>query len=115
MRLSVETYLPLILTALLPWLWRAKRSSVAGLSPRHLQISTIIRTTIVAFLIVAMMQPALQTSGTNLSVIYLLDVSSSVSGSALQNAIQWIKNTEAAGHAAHSRFIAFAANSIAFN
>jgi len=60
------------------------------------------------------MQPTFYRSGSAISTVYLLDVSESVSSPAVQDAIQWIRKTNDAGHSSDSRFIAFASNSIPF-
>ena len=53
-------------------------------------------------------------SGNWVSVVYLLDVSQSVSPQAISEAIDWIEETEAVGNPDHSRFIPFASNSLVF-
>jgi uncharacterized membrane protein len=70
---------------------------------------------IVAFIAVALAQPVLRRMTADVSVVYLLDVSHSVAPSAIQNAIQWIQKTNEAADPAHARFMAFAANAIAFD
>jgi Ca-activated chloride channel family protein len=62
----------------------------------------------------ALMQPVLNRSGGWISVIYLLDVSQSISPQAISEAIDWIEETDAAGAPDHSRFVPFAANSLVF-
>ena len=88
MRLTFETYWPLLLALIIPFLWWTRRGTAAGLSPKHLSLSTAIRIAIVALLTLAMMQPVLRWSGAAVSAIYLLDISQSVAPSAIQNAIQ---------------------------
>jgi Ca-activated chloride channel homolog len=114
MRLTFETYWPLILALIVPVLWWMRRFTVADLSPKHLFLSTAIRTVIVMLLVLAMMQPVVRLPGASVSAVYLLDVSQSVSPSAIQEAIQWIRKTNDAGKPATSWFIAFAGNSIGF-
>ena len=84
------------------------------LSPKHLNLATIVRSAIVALIAFALMQPVIYRSGAFISVVYLLDVSESVSPQAIQSAIQWIQQTNDAGHADHARFIPFGANSAVF-
>jgi len=115
MRLTFETYWPLALALIIPFLWWTRRGTVAGLSPKHLILSSTIRTVILCLLILAMMQPVLHWPGASVSAIYLLDVSQSVAPSAIQNAIQWIRQTNDAGNPSDSRFIAFGGNSLAFD
>jgi Ca-activated chloride channel homolog len=114
MRVTFETYWPLVLAAVVPWLWSVRKSSAVDLSSRHLQVSTIVRTSIVILLILALMQPTLYRSSSAISAIYLLDVSESVSPSAIQNVLQWMQTTNDTWHPSDSRFVAFASNSISF-
>jgi len=114
-RLTFHTYWPLVLALIVPCLWWMRRFSVAGIDSRQLLLSTVIRTVIVSLLVVAMMQPILRWPGAPVSAVYLLDVSQSVSPSAIQDAIQWIRQTNDAGKPSSSRFIAFAANSKGFD
>src|SRR5437762_5675554 len=60
------------------------------------------------------MQPVIYRAGAWISAVYLLDVSQSVSPQAIQSAIQWIQQTNDAGHPDHARFIPFAANATVF-
>jgi len=114
MRLTIENYWPLILAAIVPWIWWMRQSTVADLSPKHLQLSTTIRISTIFLLILALIQPTLYRYGSEVSAVYLLDISESVSSSSIQNAIQWIRTTNDAGRPSDSRFIAFASNSIPF-
>src|SRR6266571_9025456 len=111
MRLSFDTYWPLLLLLVIPYLWRVQTKTLADLSPKHLQLAGVVRSVIIALITVSLMQPVLYRSGAWESIVYLLDVSESVSPPAIQSAIQWIQQTNNLGHPDHSRFVAFAANS----
>ena len=115
MRLTFETYWPLLLALIVPLIWWTRRGTVAGLSPKHLSLSTAIRIVIVGLLLLAMMQPVLHWPGAAVSAIYLVDVSQSVAPSAIQNALQWIRQTNDAGKPSNSMFIAFGGNAKAFD
>jgi hypothetical protein len=106
MSLTIQTYWPLALLVIVPVLWSVRRYTAAGLSPRHLQLSTVIRTIVLVLLILAMTQPILHLPRTAVSIVYALDVSKSISPSALQQSIEWIRRTNVAGNPSHSRFIA---------
>jgi uncharacterized membrane protein/uncharacterized protein YegL len=114
MQLSFDTYWPLLLLLLIPYLWWMQRKTLTDLSPKHLQLGGGVRSIIVLFIALAMMQPVLYKSGAWESVVYLLDVSESVAPSSIQTAIQWIQQTNNSGHPDHARFIPFAANSVVF-
>ncbi len=114
MRFTFDTYWPLSLLLLVPYLWWVQRKTLTDLSPKHLRLSGIVRSAIVALLALAMMQPVLYRAGVWLSVVYLLDVSQSVSPAAIQSAIQWVQKTNDTGRPSAARFIPFAANSAVF-
>jgi Ca-activated chloride channel family protein len=114
MRFTFDTYWPLLLLLVVPYLWWVQRKTLTDLSPKHLQLSGTVRSAIITLLALSLMQPVLYRSGAWLSVVYLLDVSQSVSPPAIQSAIQWIEQTNNSGNASQSRFIPFAANSTVF-
>jgi len=114
MRFSIDTYWPLLLLLLIPYVLWVQRKTLTDLSPRHLQLAGLVRSAIIALIAVALMQPVLYRSGAWLSVVYLLDVSQSVAPSAIQSGIQWIKQTNDSGRPEHARFIPFASNSTVF-
>src|ERR1043165_6788709 len=93
MRLSFDTYWPLLLVAIVPYLWWVLRRTQTDLSPKHLQLSGVVRSAIVVLIALALMQPVLYRAGSWISVVYLLDVSESVAPTAIQLAIQWIQQT----------------------
>src|SRR5215813_734239 len=114
MRFSFDTYWPLLLLLVIPYLWWAQHRTLTDLSPKHLQLAGLVRSVIVALIAIALMQPVIYRAGSWISVVYLVDVSQSVSPPAIQSAIQWIQQTNDAGHADHARFIPFAANAAVF-
>lgn len=114
MRLTFSSYWPLMFLALVPYLWWVRRPSAVDLSVRHLRLSTIVRSTLICLLAIALMQPVVYRSNSYLSVVYLLDVSHSVAPAAIQGAIEWIRSTNEAGRPDHAEFIAFGANSMSF-
>jgi Ca-activated chloride channel homolog len=113
MRFTIDTYWPLVLPLIvLPYVWWVQRRTITGLSPKKLKLLSWLRSATVLLLAIALMQPALHRTGVWLSVVYLLDVSKSVSPGALQSATQWIKQTNDTGNPDSARFIPFARNSI---
>jgi Ca-activated chloride channel homolog len=114
MRFSFDTYWPLLLLLLIPYFWWVQRRTQTDLSPKHLKLAGFVRSAIVILVALALMQPVIYRAGAWLSVVYLLDVSQSVSPSAIQSGIQWIQQTHSAGRADHARFIPFANNARVF-
>ena len=115
MSLIFEHYWPLVLLALVPLLVWIRRSTVVDLSARHLQLSLLIRSGLIALLAMALMQPTLLRSSARVATVYLLDISQSVSPTAVQDGLTWIRKTDSAGGSSSSRFLAFGANSLAFD
>src|SRR6266516_3624607 len=114
MRLTFDTYWPLFLLLAIPYLWWVQRKTLTDVTAKHLELSGTVRSAIVALLALALMQPVIYRPGVWLSVAYLLDVSQSISPTAMQSAIEWIQRTNDDGHPQQSRFIPFAANSTVF-
>ncbi len=114
MTLTFDTYWPLILLALVPYVWLVQRRSDTDLSAKHLTLASAIRSAIIVMLALALMQPVLKRSGDWISAVYLMDVSQSIAPGAIQNSIQWIEQTNNAGRPHHARFIPFGANSQVF-
>jgi len=115
MRFSFDTYWPLLLLALIPGIWWMQRRTLTDLSPKHLQLAGIVRSVIIVLIALALMQPVVYRSGSWISVVYLLDVSQSVSPQAIQSSMEWIQKTNDAGGPEHARFVPFAANSRVFD
>jgi uncharacterized membrane protein len=66
-----------------------------------------VRIAVVVLLVAALVEPVWHRSGKWLSVVYALDVSSSIDPSFIGTAIDWIATTNARGDPAHAAFIAF--------
>src|SRR4030095_12664820 len=111
MRLTFENYWPLIFLVIIPYLWWVRRDTAMDLSPKHLRLSTVPRSVLVAGLVLALMQPVLYKASSKMSVVYLLDVSSSVQPGAIKGAIDWITKTNEAGRPDQAQFVAFGSNS----
>ena len=112
--MSVVTYWPLFLLLLIPCLWWIHQKTLVDLSPRHLQLSGLLRSAIIALVAVALMEPMIYRSGSGVSVAYLLDISHSVLPAEIESAIQWIQQTNESGNPDHARYIPFGANATVF-
>jgi uncharacterized membrane protein len=112
MRLTFQTYWPLILLLMVPYVWWACRRTEVDLTPKHLRLSTALRSSIVCLLVLALMQPILYKSSSYMSVVYLLDISQSVAPGAIRNAIEWIRETNESGDPDHFQLVAFGSNSM---
>jgi uncharacterized membrane protein len=106
---------PLCLFLLIPGLWWVQRRTLTDVSPRQLWLSGTVRSAIVALLALALTEPIVYRSSASLSVIYLVDISESVSAGAIQSAIQWIQRTNDSVSPHHARYIPFGANAAVFD
>ena len=108
MSITVAHYWPLLLLFTVPLIWLMRKHTGVGLSPRHLKFSTIVRTAVVVFLVLALTQPVWHRAGKWISVVYVLDVSSSIDPSFIDQSIDWMATSVSRGQPAHAAFIAFA-------
>ena len=110
--LSVESAWPAAFLAAVPLLfWLAHRSRTR-LGRRHLLVATILRGLAIVSLALALMRPQWNGQSGDVSVIYALDVSRSVSSSFIDAAIKWIEQADQEGRPAHARYLAFADHAI---
>jgi uncharacterized membrane protein len=112
---TFESYWPLCLIALVPVLWWAVGKTSLDLSRWHLWLLAAARSVIVILLAFTLARPTLTTFTADVSVVYLLDVSRSVSPAAIRDAIEWMRKTNAAGRPSTARFMAFGANARVFD
>jgi len=99
---------PLLLLLVLPLVWWMRTHTTVGLAARHLLFSTVVRTAVIVFLVLALMQPVWNRAGTWISVVYALDISSSIDPSFIDTAIGWIDGSVRQENPAHAGFVAFA-------
>ena len=112
--MTITRYWPSLFLLLIPFLWWVQRKTLTDLQPKHLRLSVMVRSAIIFLLAVALMQPVFYRTSASMSVVYLLDISRSVSPGAIESAIEWIQQTTDIGRPAHARFIPFGRNSAVF-
>ncbi len=108
MALNLESPWAIALLLFLPLLWIAALRSRANLSRRHLYIVTAVRSIGLALLVLALARPAWIGISQDVSVVYALDVSRSVSAGFIEEALGWIDRAQAQAAPARMRIIAFA-------
>lgn len=99
---------PLLLLLLVPVVAGVALRTHAHVSRRHLATATVLRCLAVALLALALARPQWNSGAADVSVVYALDVSRSVSSSYIQSAIRWIADADREGQPAQSRYVAFA-------
>lgn len=107
MNLALTNYWPLLLLAGIPLVWWMRAHTAVGLSPRHLLVSTVVRSAVIVLLMLALTRPVWNRAGTWISVVYALDVSSSIDPEFINTAIEWIDASASRGEPAHAAYIAF--------
>ncbi len=107
MTITYGHFWPLLILLVIPLFWGVLRHTTIGLSPRHLRATVIVRTTVLVLLTLALMRPVWHRAGKWISVVYALDVSSSIEPGFLDTAIDWIASSNTSGAPDHAGFIAF--------
>jgi uncharacterized membrane protein len=110
--LAIQTAWPAAFLAAVPLLfWLAGRSRTQ-LGRRHLLVATILRSLAIVSLALALMRPQWNAESGDVSVVYALDISRSVSSSFIEAAIKWIEQADREGAPAHARYLAFADHAV---
>ena len=110
--LAIQTAWPVVFLTAVPLLfWLAGRSRTP-LGRRHLMIATVLRSLAIISLALALMRPQWNAGSGDVSVVYALDVSRSVSSSFIDAAIEWIEQADREGVPAHARYLAFADHAV---
>ena len=110
--LAIQAAWPAVLLAAVPLLfWLAGRSRTR-LGRTHLLVATILRSLAIVATALALMRPQWHAESGDVSVVYALDISRSVSSSFLEAAIKWIEQADREGAPAHARYLAFADHAV---
>ena len=107
MSIEFARWWPILGLVAVPFIWRLSQHSTLGSSSRHRAVAAAFRIAVVVLLVAALLEPLWQRSGKWMSVVYALDVSSSIDPTFVGTAIDWIASTNARGAPAHSAFLAF--------
>src|SRR3954462_3097124 len=99
---------PLWLLVLLPLLWMAAARHHTPLSRSRMRVALALRVSALAALVLALTQPMLQRTITDISVVYVLDVSHSIAPAFVQSALEWMRQANSTGEPAHARYVVFA-------
>lgn len=96
------------LLALVPLVWVASKFSRTNFSKRQHLLQQLVRALVLSALAVALARPVMEIGSSNLSVVYLVDTSFSVSSQAVADAAARITALNGALDPDHSRIVAFA-------
>ena len=106
--LTLSTTWPLALLAVLPIVWLLAWRNRASLARSRVAAATVLRSLALAAIVAALARPVLHRSSDEVSVVYALDVSASVSRRFLDEALDWIAQANVHYRPAQSRVVVFA-------
>jgi uncharacterized membrane protein/uncharacterized protein YegL len=95
------------LLAAVPLVWLAVRVSRTNFNPRQRRVQAVVRSLLLAAIALAVARPIVSLGSSRLSVVYLVDVSHSVSAQAIDAAAARIDALQAALSPTHHRILAF--------
>lgn len=98
------------LLAAIPLVWLARRFGRTNFTPRQQMLQAVCRSLLLAALALALARPVISMGSSRMSVVYLVDVSHSVSSRAITDAAAQIDAIGAELAPAHSRIVAFGSN-----
>lgn len=96
------------LLALVPLVWVASRFSRTNFNKRQHLLQLVVRSLVLGALAIALSRPVMEVGSSNLSVVYLVDTSYSISTQAVNDAAARITALNAGLNPDHSRIVAFA-------
>ncbi|MFN8060273.1 MAG: VWA domain-containing protein [Vicinamibacterales bacterium] len=112
MHLSLTYFWPLVLLAILPFVWWMRRRTLTNFHERQLVMQAVARSLVVGGLAVALTQPVLSWAGRRVAIVYVVDASQSVAEPEVTRALDWIDAANASGHPDISRIVLFGANAV---
>jgi uncharacterized membrane protein len=108
--ITFTSHWPLWLLALLPLVWWAAARSRSNLGKGRTIFSTTLRSLVLGALALALAQPVLNKAQRDVSVVYALDVSRSVSPAFVNAALEWAEQANSKGKPAQTRYVVFGDN-----
>jgi Ca-activated chloride channel homolog len=103
------------LLAAVPLVWLAHLVARTNFNPRQRAVQTIVRSLILASLAVGLARPVVSSRSSRQSIVYLVDVSHSVAGHAVEAAARKIDEVNRTLRPSHSRVVAFGKTAIALS
>ncbi len=95
------------LLAVVPAIWLVGRFARTNFNPRQRAIQTLVRSAVLVLLALALAQPVVSLGSSRLSVVYVVDVSHSVSGESIRAAADRIDGLNREVRPAHSAIVVF--------
>jgi uncharacterized membrane protein len=104
---------PLVLLALVPFVWWVRRRTLTNFHERQLVLQAVARSIVIGSLALALAQPVVSWAGRRVAVIHLVDASESVGADAVRRALEKAEVTTREGGPEWSRTLLFAGNAVA--
>jgi Ca-activated chloride channel homolog len=95
------------LLILVPLVWAAHAFTRTTFNTRQRAAQALVRSLLLVVIVVAVARPILSTSSPRQSIVYLVDVSHSISGHAIDSAAARIEDLDRAVHPTQSRIVVF--------
>jgi uncharacterized membrane protein len=95
------------LLAAVPFVWIARRVARTNFNPRQQMLQAVVRSLLLALLALALAQPVISFGSSRLSVVYIVDVSHSVSSAAIVAAADRIDALEREVQPSHHAIVVF--------
>ncbi|MGB2713565.1 MAG: VWA domain-containing protein [Vicinamibacterales bacterium] len=105
--MTLTTPAALWLLLCVPLVWLAHVAARTTFNPRQRVLQAGLRSLLIVALVLAMARPVVSTMSDRQSMVFVVDVSHSVSGAAIQSAAGKIDELKASLRPAHSRIVAF--------
>lgn len=105
--MTLTTPAALWLLLCVPLVWLAHVATRTTFNPRQRLLQASVRSLLIAVLVLAIARPVVSTMSDRQSMVFLVDVSHSISGNAIQSAAETIDRLRTALRPAHSRIVAF--------
>jgi Ca-activated chloride channel homolog len=109
---SFHNLWPLAVLLAVPFFWWTAGRTRTSLGRRHLRVVAVLRTLALVFAVLALMRPLWNRGSSDISVVYALDVSRSVSSAFIDSALKWIEDADRRGKPAQARYLAFADHAV---
>ncbi|MGE3275835.1 MAG: VWA domain-containing protein [Vicinamibacterales bacterium] len=90
------------------FIWWAARDTLTNFPPRQRRLQVAARVVLVFLVALALARPVWNAESREVSVVYAVDVSNSVSPYEIERAAQWIEDAQASAAPDHSAIVAFA-------
>jgi uncharacterized membrane protein/uncharacterized protein YegL len=113
MTITVTTPAALWLLAIVPTVWFGRWVTRTNFNSRQQMVQAAVRSLVLAALALAAARPVISMGSSALSVVYVVDVSHSISSRAIEDAAASIDRMQAEVRPSHSRIVAFGGDAVA--